>query len=304
MKKPKRPELKLSELKVPPIFRDVYQDLRDRRLLPLVALVLAAIIAVPLLLANGAPSEPAPAAPAPEVAVDAGQLTVVKAAPGLRVPSKRLKGRRAKDPFRQHFSGAAVSPESVTTGSNPTTSTVSSGESGGSSESSGGSGAAAATQLPAPAEPGHVEGPSNGGSSGKSGSGGEQPGPPAAQGGIVYYTFAADLTITKTETSPGGKRVTGEPETRHGVLPSTVLPGGKRQVVTYMGISPKTQKPLVLVSTDVTGVFGDGKCVAGSDSCQLLEMKLTFPETFVYGENGVRYKINILKVEPVRTDDS
>jgi hypothetical protein len=302
MNKPKRPELKLSELKVPPAVRDVYQDLRDRRLLPLAGLVLVAIIAVPLLLADGAPSEPPPLPPAPEAAVDAGQLEVVKSAPGLRIPSKRLKARQATDPFRQHFTGAAVSSESVTTASNPATSSVSSGESSGSSESSGGSGAVA-TQPPTVTEPRHGAGSAAGGSPSKGGSGGPEPGPPAGQDGIVYYTFAADLTITKTETTPDGKKVTGEPESRHGVLPSTVLPGGKRQVVTYMGISPKTQKPLVLVSTDVTGVFGDGKCAAGSDSCQLLEMKLTFPETFVYGEHGVRYKINILNVRPVRTDD-
>ncbi|HVD39250.1 MAG TPA: hypothetical protein VNC15_10505 [Solirubrobacterales bacterium] len=297
MKKLKGPELKLSQLKVPPIFRDVYQDLRDRRLLPLVALVLLAIVAVPLLLSSGAPSEPAPPASAggPEADVESAQLTVVKAAPGLRQPGKRFSDRQAKDPFRQHHTGAAVGSESVTTGSNPATAPIASGESSGPSESS------AAPSVTPEESPGNTDG---GSATGGSDHGGGGPGSTVDPGDLVYYTFAADVTITKIETDENGKKVTGKPQTRRGVLPSTVLPGDKRQVVTYMGISPKTQKPLLLVSTDVTGVFGDGKCAAGSESCQLLEMKLTFPETFVYGEAGVRYKVNIIKITPVATGHS
>jgi len=54
----KGPELKLSELKVPPFLTDLYYDLRDRRLLPLVALVVVAIFAVPFLL-GGESTKPA-----------------------------------------------------------------------------------------------------------------------------------------------------------------------------------------------------------------------------------------------------
>jgi hypothetical protein len=301
MKNLKGPELKLSQLKLPPILRDVYQDLRDRRLLPLVALVLVAIVAVPFLLSSGKPAEPVvpSPSPAPEASAGSAQLTVVKAAPGLRQPSKRLRARRAKDPFRQHFTGSAVSSESVTTGSNPATTSVTSGES---SEPLASSSPAATTPVPVESSGGSP--PSSSPGKGNGNSDGGNSGTPANPDGLVYYTFAADLTITKTETTGDGKKVTSKPETRKGVLPSTVLPGSKTGVVTYMGVSPKTQNPLVLVSTDVTGVFGDGKCVAGSDSCQLLEMKPTFPETFVYGENDVRYKINIFKIEPVVTGHS
>jgi hypothetical protein len=68
-----------------------------------------------------------------------------------------------------------------------------------------------------------------------------------------------------------------------------------------MGISPKTQQPLLLISDDVTAVYGEGKCLSGSESCQLLEVETGFPTTFVYGAGDVRYKINVLKVEPVAT---
>lgn len=66
-----------------------------------------------------------------------------------------------------------------------------------------------------------------------------------------------------------------------------------------MGINPKTRKPLLLISDDVTSVFGEGKCLSGSSACQLLEVETGFPITFVYGAGNVRYKVNVLKVEAV-----
>ncbi len=290
MNKLKGPKLDLSQLKVPAILRDLYQDLRDRRLLPLVGLILVAIVAVPFLLSSGG-SEIEEAPITPETAVQGSSIEVVKATPGLREPSKRLSGRRAKDPFQQQFVGAAVNSESVVTGGTTTT-PVTGGEGGGGS--SAGSTEPAPASSPAPSEP----------SSGGSGSPPAETGGGAAGGGhILFFTYAIKVKIVKTETAESGKKVRSEPEERDRVLPSTVLPSPKQQVVTYMGLSPKTHMPLLLVSTDVTEIFG-GKCASGTDTCQLLELEPEFPVTFVYGENGVRYKINILKVEPVVTGHS
>ncbi len=303
MNRLKGPKIELSQLKVPPVLRDLYQDFRDRRLLPLVALVLVAIVAVPLLLSGGGPeaTEAPPAAIAPEAEAETSAIEVVRATPGLREPDKRLSGRRAKDPFRQHFSGSAVSSEAVVTGGT-TTVTGGEGEDGVVGSAPGSTGAAPAPPPaagPVPSEPsGGGGGTKPDSDPGSAGGGGDAP------GDLVYYTYAADIKIVRIETTESGKKVTSEPEERHRVLPSTVLPSPKQQVVTYLGISPKTSKPLLLVSTDVTGVFGDAKCASGTDTCQLLEMEPTFPETFVYGENDVRYKVNVLKVEPVVVDRS
>jgi hypothetical protein len=295
MNKLKGPKIELSQLKVPRVVRDVYQDLRDRRLLPLVALVLIAIVAVPFLLSGGGSEETeAPfASIAPEAAVETSSLEVVKATPGLREPDKRLAGRRAKDPFEQHFTGAAVSSDTVVTGGAATTVT------GGGSGTESSTGSTEAAPAPAPSQPstgGEGGPPADTGS--PSGGGGAKP------GDLVFYANAAKLTIVKIETAPSGKKIMSEPEERDRVLPSTVLPSPKQQVVTYMGLSPKTRKPLLLVSTDVTEIFGDGKCASGTDTCQLLEVEPTYPEIFSYGENGVRYKINILEVEPVAVGHS
>lgn len=82
-------------------------------------------------------------------------------------------------------------------------------------------------------------------------------------------------------------------------MPTTPLPGAKAPVVTYMGLGNRAKHVLLMVSNDVKSIYGDAKCLSGTDTCQLLEVEPTFPETFVYGPNDVRYKINVLKVEAV-----
>jgi hypothetical protein len=116
---------------------------------------------------------------------------------------------------------------------------------------------------------------------------------------VVAYTWAIDVKITRAETKPDGTNEQGKPETRERILPPATLPAKKVQVVAYIGVNPTTEKPLFLVSTDVTAVFGEAHCVAGTATCQLLEIEPGFPETFVYGEQSIRYKLNVVSVRPV-----
>jgi hypothetical protein len=284
----KKPDLKMPDLKVPPMIRDLYRDLHDRRLLPLVGLLLVGIIAAPFLLSNSDSTPrtlPAPVgqSPAAGASVSHTRLTVVKAAPGLREPSKRLSHLHAKDPFKQQYTNAPTTAES-----SPVTSTSVSSESATAEVVS-----EETAETPSSGSPGETGGSAPGST-----------GNPGDHGGLVLYTFAADIKIVRTETKKDGSKETGDPVERDRVLPPTVLPSEKAQVVTYMGISPKTRKPLFLVSPDVTAVFGEGKCVSGTGSCQLIELDPKFPETFVYGENDVRYKVTVLSVEPVATGHS
>jgi hypothetical protein len=300
MKKFKGPDLKMPEMKLPPFVTDLYYDLRDRRLLPLVALVLVAILAVPFLLSSGSQPKPGPAGPGPAVTgTNASDLTVVRATPGLRDYRKRLRGRTPTDPFRQPsrppdlsaaelgtsadngFEGSAVtSTTSTTTTSDGATVTKET------TKSPGGE-----TTTETKTTETEIRGP--GGESGDAGSGGQ----PSEQ--VNLYSFAIDVKITRTEEDPDVHKKTTKAQTRSEVLAPAPLPGEKEQVVTYMGISPKTKNPLLLVSDAVTAVYGEAKCLSGESKCQLLEVETGLPTTFVYGEGNVRYKINILKVEPV-----
>ena len=281
------PELKLSDLnkvKVPKVASDLYYDLHDRRLLPLVALVLVAIVAVPFLLGGGSEeSEPAPSIGAvPEESAQASSLTVVEAQPGLRDYHERLAERTPANPFKQRFTGPVGDglPEVDSSASTSTSSGDSAAEVTSPSPSSS---VPPVESSPAP----ESSPPSDGGNGGD------------ADGDLRLFTFGVDVRIIRTLDKPNGGKEKSEPETREGIVPPTALPSEKSQVVTYMGISPKTQKPLFLISDDVEAIFGEGKCISGSESCQLLEVDLDLPTTFVYEPTGARYKITVLKVEPM-----
>lgn len=285
MKRPKGPELKLSELKVPPILHDLYRDLRDRRLLPLVGLILVAILATPFLLGGTKESSGVPPAPSGGgVAHDAASLAVLPAEPGLREPDKRLAGRQAKDPFVQKYSGPILNDGSAPVEESAAPSEGGSGETV--VESSGGSSPVTPTPESAPVESG-------------SGGGNSTPTTPGADQ-IQIYTFAVDLKIAHTETTADGKKKMSAPEVREEVLPTTSLPGKKSPALTYLGADPKSaKKALMLVSPEVESLLGDGKCVSGTSTCQLLALEPEVPEVVEYGPNGVRYKIEVLKIYPV-----
>ncbi|HVY96022.1 MAG TPA: hypothetical protein VHA54_03580 [Solirubrobacterales bacterium] len=311
MKRLKGPELKLSGLRAPDFLVDLYWDLRDRRLLPLVALGLVAIVAVPFLLSGGsdeeAPEAGAGALQATQEASSGGaELTVVKATPVLRDYRRRLRDRSPSDPFRQQYTapeggGATSAPSPSTTSS---TSSLGSTTTSSSSETTSGDGSTTTnTTKTTESSPGgstttetttretHTVVPA---SEGKDG----------GQNQLTLYSFAIDVKVVRTASTPEGSKEKGEAQTRERVLAPAPLPGPKTQVATYMGISPTSRQPLLLISDQVTGTFGEGKCLSGASTCQLLEVEVGMPITFVYGPDGARYKITVLKVEPVVTGHS
>jgi hypothetical protein len=274
MKRPKGPELKLPALKVPPALADLFYDLRDRRLLPLIALIAVAIIAVPFLLGNS--SEKLARGPSAAAGVggssvtgaepDTASLTVVRAKPGLREYHKRLKRRSPTNPFKQRYTGAVNKGEKTST-----------------SETSSSSSETVTSTSTTTTSTG------------------------TRKGGIVFFAFAINVKIVKVP-GKGAEATTQTPEpvTKDKVLPQTPIPGEKTPVVTYMGPSRKPSKGgegrvLLLVSDNVRSVYGEGKCISGGEVCQLLEVEPGFPEEFVYGANEVVYRITVLKIVPVVT---
>ena len=271
----KMPKFKGGETKVPPFLADFYYDLRDRRLLPLIALILVAIVAAPFLLKKDSDEVP-PLPPPPATASGAEQasektLTVVKAAPGLRNYKKRLKRRTPTDPFHQRYTAPVLAGSEL---NEETTTTTEGGESTGGES---------------------VESP-------EGSSGGGSPTPSPNQ--LTFFTFAVNVRITKATTKPDGTVEQSKPEDRKKVIAPAPLPGEKAPVVTYMGLGSKDHMPLFLISEDVSAVFGEGKCVSGTGHCQLIELEPGQPEIFEYGDNHVRYKINVLQIVPVVTGKS
>lgn len=278
-----------KDLKVPGPVRDLYLDLRDRRLLPLLALLVVAIAAVPILLSESGEAEPPAPGPTavtaePDQDAQASSLAVVEAQPGLRDYRKRLKAREATNPFKQRFTksntkGAELQSQSETSEGQKSSKSTTDG--GGSSGEGGGDG--------------------NGNGSGNGG------GSPGQSPELRFYTWTIDVQISHSETLPDGSTKMGAPEVRKGVRSPKPLPAEKKPVVTYLGVkaqSENTLKALVMVSDEVTGVFGDAECASGIGHCELLEMEPGFPVVFEYGPSGVRYKIKIIDIDFIQTGHS
>lgn len=271
------PELKMPKGQVPPVLKDLYLDLRDRRLLPLLALVLIAIVAVPLLLSEdrGKTARPPQAVGAAgKQGSEVAALTVAKATPGLRDYRRRLDRRDPKNPFRQHFTAPELKGAELSE----------SGTSESSSSTSGG---------------GSGEGRGEGGSATSGGATPPVPLPGNTDGKVRLFVATIKLQISRTEEDAEGNISMGAPAVREEVRPLTPLPGEKAPVVTYLGPNFETGRALLMVSKDVTATFGEAQCVSGTASCELLEVDLGIPEIFEYGANHVRYKINVLKFKLV-----
>lgn len=271
----KGPELKLSEIRVPGFLQDIYFDLKDRHLLPVAAILIAAIVAVPIALSQSSDPESSASSEAgtaaASVANEKSVQLVAKSNPGLRDYRRRLDRLRAKDPFVQRYSGEQTS-ESGTE------------ESGGTESSSGSLPASSESSTPsAPISPSpETQAP-------------DEPSPDQ----LAYYSYAIDVQVS----SGGSQGDEGDqPAVRRNLPELTMLPSRKAPALVYMGSTKDGKKALMLVSSDVKAIFGDAKCVLGSETCELLAMEPGLPETVVYGGAEKTYKIELRKIHLVKTE--
>jgi hypothetical protein len=271
----KGPELKLpssfSDIKVPGFLRDAYDELNDRHLLPLVVILIVAIVAVPIALKeNVEPSATAGLALEESTQASASSPIVVsQSLPGLRDYHKRLKGLEAKNPFKQQFADAENAGEGSAEGATT----------GGSSEGS--------TSGESPSSP------ETGGSEGG--------GAPHGTRELKYYSWAIDARVTPVSTN--GKPSKAKPTVRRNLPELSMLPGRETPAVIFMGTTSDEKKALMLVSSNVTAVFGEATCVLGGETCEMLALEEGAPETFVYGANKRIFRIEVLKIKLVETDE-
>lgn len=286
MKKLKGPDLKMPELKTPDFLNDLYYDLRDRRLLPVVGLVLVAIAAVPFLLGGGPEETYVPGADGGLAALgseETSELTVVEATPGLRDYRKRLGDRSPSNPFKQRYtslpgaakveSSSAASEVSggdsltVTESSTTETTETSGGGSSGGSAPSGGGG--------------------EGDDSGDGGSGGGD------GGSAQKLEFVIDVQISHTEKAADGSERMSPFEVRHDVPILAQLPGKKTPVVTLLGANIEKERLVFLVSHEVKSISGEYGCITRGEICELLEVGEGVLLEYVYEPTGVRYAIKV-----------
>lgn len=266
----KRPSAPKTNIKPPKFLADLYADLRDRRLLPLVALLLVAIVATPFLLAGKGEDEESPVTLAPgaaqgDDAAAAASFTVVPEQPGLRDYRQRLGHRQARNPFAQPQVGSETGGGS---GDGET-------QTGGSSNSGGGGG--------------EVELEVEGGSGGSSAT-------------VTQTTTTTDVVVESKVTSYELKARAGfldEVKERDGIAPMTTLPSAKNPVLVYIG-PPKDKKGAIfLMTSNVTAFYGKAKCVLDQQTCTTVELKPDQSATFAVGYGDTRFKLILQKIVPV-----
>jgi hypothetical protein len=283
----KDPKMKLSEIKVPDFLFDLYYDLKERHLLPLVALLLVAIVAAPIALGQS-PGSASSDADGGAVAIpsatgsssSSGELVVSRSAPGLRDYRRRLRDARALNPFKQQYAGkpteAGVSGETGASEASPSTSPSSSGV-----EEPVSGGAPPSESTP----PTHGEGGS---------------GSHTVSHHLEYYSFAVDVRIVPVSSGAAASKV--KPSIRHNLPELTMLPSRKQPALTFIGVTKGAKKAVMLVSSKVRSIFGDASCMVGSEACQLLDLEPGVPETIVYGSEERTFRIELLKLQLLTTD--
>lgn len=269
-----------SDRKVNDFARDLYRDLRDRRLLPVVVLLLVGLVAVPLLI-KGGDSGPPPAG-APFADADpfdgAAELrpVVVNDDPGLRNYHERLDGLQSRNPFKQQLVPKAIVSD---TGSSST-----------------GSGTGLQTQETA-TEPdtttsdgGSTDGDSSGTGKG-SGNGhgnGNGNGPPKHD---TVLEASIDVKV-----GPAGSTKILE-----GIKALTLLPSDGHPIVQYTGSDKAGTRASFAVSGDVVAVEGEGVCKPSPADCRFLNMSIGQQKKLEDGD-GKTYVLKLLDVHIERVD--
>lgn len=267
----------MSGFQSPQLLTDLYRDLRDRRLLPLVLVLVVGLAVVPMALSSKQRSTPPPASP-PVAPVakksNAPSTPVVVSDPGLRDYRRRLKGDTPKDPFVQQFTaptGLGGAQLSQTGGSSTSTTSTSTDTAGAVSPASSSGTTSTSTSLPSGGSPGSE--PSTRTSSER-------------EIKLVFYRL-------KLRTGQVG----GEMKTQDEVPPLSSLPSESVPALAFLGVTMDSdlnaKRAFFLVSNDVSLITGDGACVLG-DPCQLLALKPRQHVDLVWSD-GLTYRVKLLR---------
>lgn len=270
----------------------VIADLRARRLLPVAAILLVLVIAVPVVLSKPAesvaPAKPTPAAsasvnglPSPASALNNDKPLVTLAV--LDKPSD-LRGYNTKDPFKPLVPVAKANDASAT----------------------GATGAAASTDGSTSAASPPAGGGSSGGSpgggapTGGGSPGGGSPGGGSTGGGttvtpkITHYTYEIDATV---KTPAGKKRL------RH-LRRLSFLPSQSNPLLIFLGVTSDGQSALVLISDSRLHPVGGGgaHCRPTHAKCTAVWFQAGESYTFVDAKDG-KYVLKVHSIKAVAVSD-
>ena len=255
------------------LLTDLAYDLKDRGLLPVVFVLIAAFAAVAFMVMRGSDTPPPP----PPSAASADDAQEVQAAvfadvPTLRDSRKRLESRKRKNPFRQQF----ASPKSVEALEESTAVT-----SGSSSGSSTGSSTTSST------------GSSSGGTAPST--------PPASKPGSSTTETEIRLITYNLDVLAGP---VGETRRIKDVELAAFLPGNNKPLLQLVAITPNANKAIFAVARSVSATTGEGRCFPDGATCDFLMLEKSEARRLVWDVDGRTYRIKLLEINEVINDIS
>jgi hypothetical protein len=251
---------------------DLWLDLREKRLAPLAIILLAGIVAVPLVLANSRDEAPAP--PPQTTATTASAAPVIQSQPDDGPTESKLQTFNPRDPFEPTSSAAAAT--STTTGGTSTGTTT--GTSTTPSSSSGGGGASTGTT------------PSTGTPTGTNGTGNT-----TGETRTTLFTYTVDVRFGEG----------GDVQAYKGVNRLDLIPNADNPKLVFLGVTTTGKTAVFLVDANI-GVDTSGRCRPSADECSFLYLRPDpdHDEAVLTDADGTVYHLRLLDIDRVSVSSS
>ena len=253
---------------------DLWLDLKEKRLAPVAVLLLAGIIAVPLVLAKGEETPPAPASQATTTAA-AAATPVISSQPQEGPTASKLQTFSPRDPFEPTGSVASTGATGGTTGG--TTGTNPTGTSTGTGTSTDSGGATTGTE------------PSTGtGTTGTGNTTGETK--------TTLFTYTVDVRFGQG----------GSVEAYKNVQRLDLIPDADNPKVVFLGVTTTGKTAVFLVDANIGVDTPGGKCRPSADECSFLYLRPDdeHDQAQLTDADGTVYHLRLLRIRRVTVSSS
>jgi hypothetical protein len=257
---------------------DLWHDLQAKRLWPVAAVLLLALVAVPVVLSKSSETPAAGPVKAVRKAPDPKDLKALASVKLTEADESRGSSLDTFDPSNPFRPPAAIEKR-TREGAGGAPSTATSGEAGDDTGSTGGGGG--------------DTGSTGGGDTGSTGGGGGDTG--STGGGTpttTQYRYVVDLTFTAN-----GRRRHVKSMERLEMLPSEASP-----LLLFLGVSANAGNAVFLVDSTLDAA-GEGKCKPRASECAFLYIGAGSEHEFT-NEEGDSYTLRIDEIRKVRVDGS
>ena len=250
---------------------DLLHDLREKRLWPVAAALLVALVAVPVLLAKPAPSDkPAPATPlASEPAADAAKKTIpVELAEVAQGDDSKLEAFDPKNPFKPKVKQVNLSDQTAKALDEIASESAGAGDLAGSdggngTGTDGGTGGGTVPTTPVtPTEPGAPK--------------------------VAQYTYVLDVTFEHN----GKRRVI------KGMDKLSMLPSESNPALLFLGVTSGGDDAVFLVDSGLEA-HGEGNCSPGGKICATVSLGAG-SEHFFTDAQGNSYSLRVDQIRKVK----